>query len=336
MLIARESINFNGAKLTPEIFSAFELTHQEISEQQNMIDCLLQKAADNEDGYNIRHAYRITPKLYSIGLSELEVAAMDFKTILKYEAAISVIENEFVNDQCSFNTHKSEIFQSDREDRTGGMLLNIQAASKEFHQMMYSYFATIIRADIVRADIKRRVRQAQRSEEVTVNFDVAVLTNATVDETVTDNLLNRETATDEPLQTNITENTDHTGNEEQLCYPILRVDGTVTDGSDTEPATDERLQTNITENTENPEPSNYTFLMNILASPITKGIAVVILVASFILLGVVTAGLRTIPIAVGIAGVCSGAILLGGSLWASKRMQQDPDLPDAPQKRLGQ
>ncbi len=73
-------------------------------------------------------------------------------------------------------------------------------------------------------------------------------------------------------------------------------------------------------------PLNYSFLIATLAHPVTKNLSVIILMASLLLLGLVTAGLSSIPVMAGTVlaavGMFSGAAMSMGNRWA---LQQSSD-----------
>ena len=64
-----------------------------------------------------------------------------------------------------------------------------------------------------------------------------------------------------------------------------------------------------------PEKPDYSFLMKVMAHPATKVVAAVVVVASLILLGVVSGGLvpLAIGVGVGLAGLASGVGMFAGS-----------------------
>ena len=79
---------------------------------------------------------------------------------------------------------------------------------------------------------------------------------------------------------------------------------------------------------------NYSFLMEVLAHPVTKILSVILIIASLLLLGLVTAGIGTIPVMAGsvlaAVGIFSGTGMYVGQRWAMQQSSDKHTMHDQP------
>ena len=338
MLISREGLSLNGSKLTYqscEQQNAKGLLTAVESVYPGMSIADMKQSSRNNVGYSLFDPGRLGGSLKMIGFSEDAISAMRLRDVIKYDAAIWVQANHAIESSSlykyqamlsipelvsfSFDSSGSpareELIKNDR------MLMETFAVNTDFNRLLHTAFAEVIKADLILAqktappkDLARRtmplcltnpsselcfMRSNEKGRFFTTFNPVAMSAGGLSNEAIF-HLIMKEYR-----------------KGGYLVVPRVRPTVQMDSVEDLPQAAPTPIQNN---------PPNYSFLIATLAHPATKVLSVIILMASLLLLGLVTAGLSSMPVMAGTVlaavGMFSGAGMSMGNRWA---MQQSSD-----------